>query len=537
MTGLNASRWLPLAPLAAAAVGVVAAGPRAQGLLANTALVAAGTLALALPIGVLLAVLIHKTRLPGRGGASVALLAMIFVPLHLHAAAWRAGFGVLGWWTQFGAAEGPTHVLLDGTAGAVWVHAMAATAWVTLIVGAALAAVDPRVEEDALLMMPAWRVLGSVSFRWVAPALLLAAGWVVVTVAHEMTVTDLFQVRTFAEEVYTQHALGLFDPAQLDDPAQRLEAGQLGAGLLVVWCVAVALLWAARPLAEGIAAGITRDAWRCPVRWRAGGAALLAGLVLLLAGLPVGNLATKVGVYATREGDAWRRDWSAAKAVERVAAAPVEHRRQLWQSAKLGLGVACGATLLGALVAWRLARGGFEQLAWLAFIAFLLTTPGPLIGIGAIWVFNQPRDSPLSFLSWLYDNTLLVAWAVQMTRAAPLVALVLWPVWRSLPTGLTDAARLESGPLGAAWAAVRARRSAVTAAWMVALAVSCAELSATLLVLPPGPQTVTIELFNMLHSGVDDRVAAISLWLVALFALLAWAISRCWTRDAARTGD
>ena len=55
------------------------------------------------------------------------------------------------------------------------------------------------------------RVLWHVSLRRAAAAFVVAALWVAIVAAAEISVTDFFQVRTFAEEVYTQAALGTFD--------------------------------------------------------------------------------------------------------------------------------------------------------------------------------------------------------------------------------------------------------------------------------------------------------------------------------------
>lgn len=519
---------LTLAPLLLAAAAVALAGARAQGLLGNTALVAAGALAAALPLGGLLAVLVGKVDTLGRRAATVILLAMLFIPLHLHAAAWRAGFGGLGWFTQLSAGDGPVDPLLSGAAGAIWVHATAAIAWVALIVGAALRGVDPRLEEDSLLFFSAPRVLWRVSLRCAAGAFVVATGWVLVIAAHEMAASDLFQVRTFAEEVYTQHALGLFDPGQSPSEDQRMQAIQLALGLSAVWGVAVAVLW-------GVGGWLSHAKdqpkgkpwlWK-PTKGRASSSVALWLLLLLVAGMPIGNLVFKAGGRAVRDGDSWRREWSAGKVVSQLAAAPVRHRRELGQSAKLGACVATGAVLVGGAIAWRLVRGGPERLVWLALLAACLTTPGPLIGIGAIRIFNQPSDSPCWFLSWAYDHTLLVTWLVQMIRATPIAALVLWPVWRSLPRNVLDAAALDGA---ARWlVAARMRLPAVASVWLIALAISFAELSATLLVMPPGDQTITLQLFNLLHSGVDDRVAAISLWMIGLLVVVSWGVLRLGT--------
>ena len=63
-------------------------------------------------------------------------------------------------------------------------------------------------EEEALLDGSAAQVLRRVTLRRAASGIAAAALWVVVSTAGEMSVTDLFQVRTYAEELYTGIAIG-----------------------------------------------------------------------------------------------------------------------------------------------------------------------------------------------------------------------------------------------------------------------------------------------------------------------------------------
>src|SRR5207237_264886 len=56
--------------------------------------------------------------------------------------------------------------------------------------------------------MPAWRVAGSVTLRRSIGSIAGAALVVAVLTAGDMTVTDLLQVRTYAEEAYLQAQLG-----------------------------------------------------------------------------------------------------------------------------------------------------------------------------------------------------------------------------------------------------------------------------------------------------------------------------------------
>lgn len=517
MTAKPPRRLILLVLLTAALSAGGLAGERTRGLLLASAELGLGALAIALPIGSVLAVLLVKTNVPGKRMAIWLLVSMLFIPLHLFAAAWRAGFGTLGWYTQLGAGDAPVDPLLRGMPAAVWIHGLAAVAWVALILGAALRSVDARLEQHALLSYSPLAVLGRVSFRYAAPSVLIAAGWVMIVAASEMSVTDLFQVRTFAEEVYTQHAMRALDPVDPAAPAGSFPLSEFFWGLAALWLAAVAVLLGVAGLVARVVTHSGQPPWKLPVS--AGAATVVLGVLLaLIVALPLGNLFYKAGGRAVREGDGWRREWSAGKAVGEIATAPVRYRRELGQSAKLGLTVATAAVLVGGAIAWRLTHGGWERTGWIALLALGLMTPGPLVGLAAIRVLNQPTDSTLWFLSWLYDRTLFAPWLVQTVRAVPLVALVLWPVWQSVPRAVLESARLD-GAWGW-WVAARMRAPAVAAAWLLGVALSFGELSATLLVMPPGDLTMTLQLFNLLHSGVDDRVAAISLVMLATIGLL-----------------
>ncbi|MCA9239994.1 MAG: hypothetical protein KDA37_07335, partial [Planctomycetales bacterium] len=358
-------RWLfPAVLLALALSSAALAGERTRGLLLASVELGLGALAIALPVGGILAVLLVKTHGAGRRLAVWLLATTLFVPLHLFAAAWRAGFGVLGWYTQLAAGAAPVNPLLRGMPGAVWVHGLAAIPWVALILAASLKSVDPRLEQQALLSYPPLAVLRRVTLRYVAPAALVAAGWVMVVAASEMTVTDLFQVRTFAEEVYTQHAMRAMDPIDPAKPDGSFPLTEFCWGLAALWLAAVAVLHGVAGLVSTLVTHSGQPPWRLPIRSGLS-AAIVGALMAVIAALPIGNLVYKAGGRAVREGDAWRREWSAGKVVEELAAAPVRYRRELGQSAKLGLTVATAAVVLGGAIAWRLANGGWQRTGWI----------------------------------------------------------------------------------------------------------------------------------------------------------------------------
>ncbi len=95
------------------------------------------------------------------------LLAMLFVPLYLQAAAWEAGFGLQGWYTALAGGN----VLLEGWRGAIAIHTLAAIPWVVLIVGVGLLLVEPELEEAALLDGTPGQVFRRVTLPRAAPSL------------------------------------------------------------------------------------------------------------------------------------------------------------------------------------------------------------------------------------------------------------------------------------------------------------------------------------------------------------------------------
>jgi iron(III) transport system permease protein len=516
--------------------------PRVGRLWLNSARLASLTCLLALPVGTLLAAAIFKSDVPGRRAAALILVGMLFVPLYLITGAWDAGFGIQGWHTLSTNPHLTHEPWLAGWRAAVWVHALAAVPWVVLIVGASLRAVEAEIEEDAATCATPQKVMWYVSIRRAAPAIVLAGVWVAIMTTTEISVTDFFQVRTFAEEVYTQAALGTFDasgdqgksadtvilPAP-GSPLPALSANGLWSGLLLSTLLALTAIVVASRLFEDLSDAPNRPPWLWRLKnWRWPTAMLLWLGLLLVVGVPLGNLIYKTGIQVNIADTGRTRSWSAAKVVERLARAPHDFQGELWLSAKIGATAAIAALAIALPLAWSmrgsLIRTPMLRRPWLrlAALSLCLTIPGPLLGVVTIRLLNRPPDSPFAALASLYDSN-FAPWLVQTLRALPLATLILWPALASVPQVMLDTAATD----GTGWwgrlfrIALPQRWPAAAAAWLVGFAVAVGELAATILVMPPqrGATALSIQIFQLLHYGVDDRVAAIC--LVTAFAVAA----------------
>jgi ABC-type Fe3+ transport system permease subunit len=269
-------------------------------------------------------------------------------------------------------------------------------------------------------------------------------------------------------------------------------------------------------------------------RWRLPATVALWLAIAVLAGIPIGSLLTKAGMIVTREGQQLARQWSASACAQMIADSPVRFSREFGWSLASALPAATGATGAAIALAWYARQGGWRAApAWLA-IAAALATPGTLVGLGLIALFNQPE---WPWLIEAYDHSLVVVWIAQGFRALALPTLVLWYALRTIPAELLQSATLEGAN---AWSrlvrvALPERWPAVAAAWLVALAVAWGEMSATIVVQPPGVVTLPVQIFGLIHYGVDDRVAGISLVSMGGFFLLAIVLTAIVRRSAADT--
>ncbi|HEV3137819.1 MAG TPA: hypothetical protein VGZ26_07935, partial [Pirellulales bacterium] len=272
------------------------------------------TLAISVPVGTALAWLLLRTDLPCRRVALWVIGLMIFVPLYLQASAWQAGFGLEGWYSR-GTSGG---AWLSGWYAALWVQTLAAIPWIVLIVGLGMRAVEPALEEQALLDGTSWQAFWRVTIPACWPALGLAATWVAMLFTGDMTVTAIFYVRTYCEEVFTQIATH----NETWDAAAALAPGIAGTMVLLALAIYFCFRLARpdRPLNVRPSRTAALGRWRWPL------AIGLAAVLIVLVGVPLGNLLYKAGVLVVQAGDVRVRTWSAVKCLRIIVTAPMKSR-------------------------------------------------------------------------------------------------------------------------------------------------------------------------------------------------------------------
>ncbi len=479
----------------ASASGLTADLPRPARLALETIRVVLATEFGALLIGVPLALLLFRTDVRGRRIALGLLILAAFVPLPIYATAWLGAFGNAGRARLFG-----MRPWLAGWPGVAVIHALASVPWVVILAGLGFRTVEPELEESALLDLPAWKVAFHVTLRRGLGAFAAAALAVAVLTAGEMTVTDLLQVRTYAEEAYNQSQLGN-GPAAMS--AVALPPIAILGTLLLIGTRALTRLDPTR-LASAAARAKT---WRLGF-WRVPLGVLTMLSVTALTGLPLWSMIWHAGRVGGLASSGQAPVWSLAGFLGTLLRAWSDASEALTLSAALAAIGASLALFLAWPLAWMARKPGLWQWVAILSVAFALATPGPVVGMALVFAYGS--------ITPFYDSAAMIVLA-DMVRTFPYALLILWPAIHGIPKEHLAAAAVDGlSPFMRVWrVALPLTRGATVAAWAVSFALALGELPATYLVAPPGLTPLSIVIWGMLHTGVESRLAGIVLIMLA----------------------
>ena len=481
-------------------------------MLLNSAWIVGGTTFLALPLSVVFATIAFRTDCPFRVPLTVLIAATFLIPLCVTVTAWDAGFGQQGWFSWNGDSSIQSEPLLGGWRSAIWIHAVSVTPCCVLIVGFGLCTVPPELEDTVRLDGASWQVFQRVTLPHAWPAIAISAMWIAVNTAGEITVTDIFGVRTYAEELFVGFAVD--EGSGLVESTLNLLPGITLSVALAACFMVVSSFWA--PLARS-------TALRSPSPYLLGGWRLPALLVMLATSLtvvavPLVNLAAKGGIRVEPSLQGFSRTWEMRTLTRAVLSAPWEYREEFIWSGALGILVALCSILLGVPLAWLLVRGSRLGLLVVSLLVLCLVIPGPVLGLLVVRLRGI-----LDWPPWLnlFDRTLVPTTVALTMRTLPLSCLVLWFGFRTIAQATWERAILD-GARG--WhvllrVIVPQRPTAVLVAFIVSLAWSMGELPVTFLTVPPGLSLLSVRVFNLAHYAQRD-LPGVSICCFVLFGAI-----------------
>jgi iron(III) transport system permease protein len=160
---------------------------------------------------------------------------------------------------------------------------------------------------------------------------------------------------------------------------------------------------------------------------------------------------------------------------------------------------------------------------------FLFALPGTVIGIGLIGLWNTPMTS------FLYGTPVIVILGY-LAQYAILPTRMTWAILERIPASVEYAAQV----CGASWIitvrhilAPLASRGLI-AAWICSYVFCMRDLGISMVVYPPGSDTLPVRIFTLMANGPPTLIAALCVILIAV-TILPLGLVALWQRREERT--
>jgi ABC-type Fe3+ transport system permease subunit len=455
-------------------------------LLTNSLLVAGAATLLAAAWGLVVALVLTASTRPWRGMFLAGTLAVFALPSFLVTNCWIDLLGASGKLRSFVPFE------IFSRAGVIWILALLLWPVPALAIHAAWRKLEPTHFE----IDPALRGFQLVKFLlWPAarPLAITAAAVVFALALNNFAVPAILQVKVFPAEIWVKYSTNL----------------DARAALLLSWPMVLApialLLFFRRaefPWPRETQGNLTAVLRRqLGIGWLIAARTLTAIVLILALLVPLLQLT------------AAPRTWSEFMPAFRAGIPALTH----------SLLYAALAAVLAITLGWLSAR--VRAFAWL-WLLFLV--PGVLLGIGAVTVFSRPG---LEFFS----RTAAIVVTLLVVRHLALAHTVSRHARQSMDTDLIDSARLDGARGLALFRRIilpQVAKPLAATAYMIYV-LSLWDVETTLLVMPPGGETLALRIFNLLHYGHNAHVNALCLILL-LLALAPLVILASWRVIRAR---
>jgi len=415
--------------------------PGLRGALVNTFTVTFVRQLLSLPLAVLVAWLLARTDLPGRGWIEFAFWAAFFLPPFTVTLSWilllDPEYGLVNTWLAKLPFAGGRPFNIYSFWGIVWVHIITGSLTVKVIL------LTPAFRNMNASFEEASRVAGASGLR---TALRITVPVMAPAILSVLLLGTMVSLQTFEVE----QVLGLpfrffvFSTAIYDLLVTRVPRYDAATALSVLILAAMLPLvfaqqWLTRGRRYTTVTGQFQSRVHALGRWRAPAMLLALGLVLVVLGVPV--IFALLGTFMKLFGffhipDPWTLgNWTTVLGDEQFL-------RSLRNTLVLAVGTAVVAIVVHSLIAYIIVRTRYAGRRLLDFVSWLpFTVPGIILGLALLWLFLG-----VAILRPLYGTTAVLVIA-GVIAGMPLGVQIIKSGLMQLGGELEEASRIA----GASW--------------------------------------------------------------------------------------
>lgn len=464
------------------------ASARPWRLLGNSMALASLAALLSTSLGVPLGIVLGKTGIPLRRLFTLLFTLPLLIPPYITALSWADVLGGSGLASHFMSESliKTTSSLLFGLPGCVLVLASTFMPVVMLATMTYLRTINPRLEEAARLVSRPSGVLRSITIPLIWPGIMLAATLVFLLALGDFSVPTFLRVDVFPAESFTQFSafynFGAATAAAV--PLAILTIAVLGGERLFLRRRTYAL----RPAPGGDDLSLLQLGRYEPLMVIA-----VTVLCLVIVVIPLIALLMQSG--------------SAGAYIRALHAVGDSLMRSLVLAAVGATALMILGFLVGYLIHTRALAVWRAVDAW---TVLLFALPSTVIGIGLIALWNRPATN----LIYATPVMILLGYLAQytaLTSRATVAGLAL------VPASMEEAAAAA----GAGWVrrvgliVVPLAGRTLMGGWLIAYIFCLRDTGITMLVYPPGYDTLPVRIFTLMANGAPDLIAAASVLMIA----------------------
>lgn len=451
-------------------------------LIKNSLFISFGVTFFSLILGVLLAFLLERTNLFGRGIFRLIYFIPLLIPSYIHAIVWTHIFIK----NELIASIFKIHSLQ----GVIFVLTLSYFPFVTLIALSGLKSMDQHLEEASLIHHGQLKTLTSITFPLITPHIFAGAIFVFIFALVNFSVPDILRVNVYPVEIFIQFS------AFFNEKAATL----LSLPLIIIAFILITLQnnHMKRRSYMNLGGKKGKKNW-CHLSPPVNTCFSLFYFMILASSilLPVIILYKVAGPFSN-----YVKGFSSSKG-------------QIGYSILLAFLGALAAITLSFFISYAIERRSDWKRHIMELAAMLpFAVPAIVLGIGMIKVWNH------SWTNLIYGSSMVIIFGY----IARFIPFGIWSVQsniKQIPVHLEEAGILYTR----SWQRIFRKiiiplcHPGLMAGFFIIFILSLGELATTLLIIPPGRSTLPIKIYNLMHYGAEHLVAALSLILIGLIIL------------------
>ncbi len=453
--------------------------PRLITIFARTLIFAFGTAILCLCIGVPMAFLFEGTNLPGKSFLRIISYLPLLIPPYISTIAWMEFLGARG---DLVSISLPFSIYNLHTA--IIIMSLSMFPIVTLLTSLAIRNLDSKLEEAANLITNKKNVLKKITLPLIKPQILIAGFFVFILTLSEYGVPSMLRINTYSNEIFAQFSAFF-----------NLESAvilSLPLVFLAMVLITIYNFWLKDKSFVTISTNSNRknNLLELSKPQKIISLIFVISIITLAFFIPVSVLLIE----------------SKLKLIEALILAHNQIFNSFWL-AILGAGL---MTFFGFFVAYFSKNSKYMDLVILLPIAI----PSSIIGISLIYFWNNP-------IANLVYTTFIIIILGYLIQFLPFVVKTFSPFLNQISDSIEESAKLARAGFFKRMFKIELPlvKQGIIAGFVVGFILCLRDLGATLLIAPPGIQTLPCRIETLMHYGNAEMVSSLSIILILMILI------------------